>query len=212
MLKLIAKGLPGAIALLLACFAHAAEEPATSWELVEKEDGITVREREVPDSDIRAVKAETVMKAPAERIWQVLNNRQDYPEFMPYVEEVRLLEREPGMAIVYQRVDPPLVSERDYTIRVEADIDRENGRYERCWHIANDRGPDEREDIVRIPTSKGCWRLQRVATERTRVRYRVHTDPGGSVPSWLVNQANSNGVPKLLRSVEKRALDSDWTP
>lgn len=205
------KGLPGVVALALAAFAHAAEAPASTWDLAEREDGITVWEREIPNSDIRAVKAEMIMEAPAKRVWEVLNNREDYPEFMPYVEEVRLLERNEQAAIVYQRIDPPLISDRDYTIRVEADTDRREGRYQRCWRIANARGPDKREDIVRIRRSNGCWKLQRLSENRTRVRYRVHTDPGGSIPSWLVNQANSNSVPDLLRAVEKRARDPDWT-
>lgn len=35
---------------------------------------------------------------------------------MPYVEEVRVLEQDRDSAVVYQRVDPPLVSERGCTV------------------------------------------------------------------------------------------------
>lgn len=182
-----------------------------SWELVEDEDGIKVWSREVPDSDIREVRALTIMDVPASRIRQVLANTGDFPEFMPYVEEARVIESNRSGRVVYQRVDPPMVSPRDYVLRVTTEADRETGRYVRRWSIANRKDPPPREDVVRVRTNRGRWTLQRLSEERTRVEYYLFTEPGGSIPSWIVNYANSNSVPKLLKAVSKRARNPDWT-
>lgn len=190
--------------------AHTVDEPS-NWELAENENGIRVWTREVPDSQIRELKATSVIEAPVGRIRKVLSDTEAFPEFMPYVEQARILDSGPGWRIVYQLVDPPLVSPRDYTIRVTTSHDENSGQYVRRWTIANHHGPHEQEDVVRVKTNQGRWILEPVSDQRTRVTYYLYTNPGGSIPGWVANQANSNSVPKLLRAVANRARDPDWT-
>jgi len=40
---------------------------------------------------------------------------------------------------------------------------------------------------------------------KTKLTYRVCTDPGGDVPHWIVNQANQRYLPLMLEDIESFA-------
>jgi len=44
-----------------------------------------------------------------------------------------------------------------------------------------------KKDVVRIDNSVGKWIITPLEGGRTQVEYSIHVDPGGSLPSWLVN-------------------------
>ena len=39
-----------------------------------------------------------------------------------------------------------------------------------------------------------------------KVTYTLLTDPGASLPSWVINTANKNAVPDVLRAFHARAV------
>nr|GFD50123.1 hypothetical protein [Tanacetum cinerariifolium] len=43
----------------------------------------------------------------------------------------------------------------------------------------------EEKGFVRVTQVEGFWKLVPKGANETEVTYQVHTEPGGSVPSWL---------------------------
>lgn len=179
-------------------------EPA--WERVGETDGVQVWSREVPGGRVREVKAETSSTASPAQLLAVLQDVEHYREFMPHVVETRVLEKLDDGHYEYQRIDPPVASMRDYTVKVSVKTGAD-GTLERVWSEANDKGPPPREGAVRLTVNRGSWKLQPKAGG-TLVTYHVYIDPGGSVPGWLANKANRKSVPELLTAVKKRAQDA----
>jgi len=197
-----------AVALLLLAPPLSAAQP---WEKVAEDDGITVWSREVPDSPVLEVKAQTVMKIDIERVWTVVSDVDHFAEFMPYVEEARVLAKEGDSAVViYQRIDPPMVQQRDYALRVQFKRDTEKGIYTRRWQAAPERAPKARAGVLRLTNVSGSWNLERLDAGRTRVTYTLLSDPGGAIPGWASNFANRRSLPELLRAVSKRAKDPSY--
>ena len=194
------------VVLLAVLAAPGAEAPP--WRLVNDGDGIKVWTREVPGSAIREIKAETTAEVPPPRVWAVLDDVDNYPVFMPYVLEARNLASFEDGHYEYQLIDPPLVSRREYTLKVSYHVDRQAGTYERRWSPANDRGPPAKEGVIRVEVNRGSWRLEPVEGGRTRIRYYLYTDPGGAIPDWIANKANTTSVSDLLTAVRKRALSN----
>lgn len=184
------------------------------WQHVKNDEDLHVWARTVPESNIREVKAETIIEAPIDRIWDVLADVDSYSAFMPYLIEAREVPREPGEKrgrLEYFRVNPPLVSQRDYIIKIEAKQDREKGHYVRSWSAAPDAGVSRRGDSIRLDICDGSWTLEKLEGSKTKVTYWVYTDPAGSIPGWLANQANTRSVPDVLQAVRNRAQDPTWT-
>lgn len=193
--------------LIIVASIFAAPNP-NSWELVNEEDGIKIFRREVAGSDIAEAKAEIVINQPAERVWQVVTNNEKFVEFMPYMEEVRIMGTEGKYRFIYYRIDPPFVDEREYTLRVHDEISE--GLWIRRWSLADDKGPPKRDDCVHLKVSNGSWTIKRLGERKTHLTYWVFTDSGGSVPTWIANKANSMSLPDLMHAVASRAANPSW--
>jgi hypothetical protein len=197
--------------LLLAMLACLAVDNPNPWQAAGQKDAIHVWARDVPNSAIRELRAEGVIALPPERLWEVVTDTSHYMEFMPYVEEARRMgQAEGGGHYEYQRLAPPLVKKRDYIIKTQSNIDAEAGTWTHAWAAAADRGPPPRADAVRVTVVDGSWTLKRLDADHTHVTYRLFTDPGGAVPRWVANRANSQSIPDLMDAVARRAKDPNY--
>lgn len=181
------------------------------WEKAAEKDGIVIYNRKRPGSDIAEVRAVGVIDAPPWVVKNVIDDAGRYKEFMPYTKASEILKREPGAVVTYQRLDAPIIANRDYTIRI-VDESRKllDGRvvYKNVWRPANHLGPKEQDGVVRVKVNEGYWLLEDASDgKKTRVTYYLYTDPGGSLPAFVVNAANNNAIPDLFKAVEKAAQD-----
>jgi START domain len=200
------------LALALGLAASPAMADEAGWSRVVERDGIVVDARSVPGSSVDEVRAETEIAVAPTRVFAVLLDSDHFVEFMPYIVEASTVARETSSVwYLYQRISPPFVSDRDYTLRQKSSEDPQHGRYELQWEAANSRGPAARDGVVRVENCTGAYVVQGIDSgERTRLTYRLRTDPGGSIPKWLANQANRESVPALLQAIARRSADPGW--
>ncbi|MEE8410260.1 MAG: START domain-containing protein, partial [Myxococcota bacterium] len=125
--------------------------------------------------------------------------------WMPNMAEARILREEGDTRIVYQRVSPPIVDDRDYTLRIVAFEDQETGVFEQRLSLANDRGPPPVDGVVRVLVVEGGWLLEPVGKNKTRILYWLHTDPGGAVPGWAFNVGQQYTLPDQIEALRRRA-------
>lgn len=181
------------------------------WEKVnDDDDGLRVWNRDIPNSDVRELKAERVIDVSADKVWVAINDIEKYTEFMPYLSEVTILSRKPNQVVAYHRIDAPLISNRDYTLTITSALNSKEGHFFRHWITTNDEGPAPKKNFVRVTICEGSWTLEKMGPKKTRLRYWVHTHPGGSIPNWIVNKANSVSLPTLFSAIENRANDPSW--
>ena len=67
----------------------------------------------------------------------VIDDVDSYPQFMPYTVECRVLKREGDSVLTYQRISAPLVSDRDYTLRVRTTFKNGRGRHQLSQPMGN---------------------------------------------------------------------------
>src|SRR5439155_915259 len=75
-----------------------------------------------------------------------------------HLAESRVLERSPSELLVYQRLSPPVIADRDVTLRVT--WGEEGGVMWVRSSVANHLGPEELDGVVRIPLDEILWRLE----------------------------------------------------
>lgn len=127
----------------------------------------------------------------------------DYPRQIGVVErlaEVKVLERGPGYQIVYQRLSLPVISDRDYVVRVIT----KNVGTDRVvsFSALRDRGPGPKKGIVRVTHHKGSWQLRPVSGGReTWVRFQSTIDLGGWLPRWMARSKAGSELPKLFSNL-----------
>ncbi len=195
-----------AIALLVL-----SSSPDTGWELAAKEDGITVYSRSA-EENVAEVKAIGLIDAPPHEVWKVIRDYDNYKKTMPYTEESRIVAREGGDKVIYfySVVNAPLVDKRDYTIRLVDESDWKDGKgYLLVRWTASDKGPPAKEDLIRVKLNDGYWKLEpRDGGQRTFATYYLHTDPGGSIPRWVANRANTTAVPDVFFAIRKAVAEA----
>jgi len=60
--------------------------------------------------------------------------------------------------------------------------------------------------VVRLKIVTGSWTLEPIdGGKRTLATYQVLTDPGGRIPAFISNKANTTCLPELFARVRKRA-------
>ena len=196
----------GLLFLLLAPAARAADN--NDWKEVSRTPTLTVYTRDHAGSPVKEVRAVGTFDAPNWVVKNVLDDAEHYVEFMPHVVECKVISRDKtkGQAVVYARVSPPLISERDYTILVqdESRVTDKGPVYKTRWSPANDKGPAEKSGIVRIKNNEGTWQLEPTDNgQHTLGTYTLWTDAGGGVPAFILNSLNKKRLTELFETVEK---------
>lgn len=176
---------------------------------------LVISARSKAGSEVKEVRGVGVIDAPPWVVKNVIDDVARYKEFMPYTVESLILSTHDGYVVSYQRLDTPVVDDRDYTIKI-FDESREDadGRiiWKNRWSEANKLGPPLKPGVARVGINEGYWILEDSAGgARTKATYYVYTSPGGSIPTFLVNMANTQAVPELFRAVSKASKNPRYT-
>lgn len=192
--------------------AHA-EEP---WKEAAKTEvagrSLTVFARARAGSDVQEVLGKGSFDAPPWVIKNVVDDVARYSEFMPYTAKSTIESKGDGFVVSYQRLSVPLADDRDYTIKI-FDESKEDAAgnivWKNRWSSAGVTvGPKPIDGVVRVAVNEGYWQLEDLdGGKRTKATYYVYTNPGGAMPAFLVNAANTQAVPDLFKAVAKASSD-----
>ena len=206
--KLVAVFLSG---IALSVFAA---EPGHNedWKLIKQSSGVAIYSQTHAGSKLKEFKAIGEIDAPTETVHKVIDDVEAYTSFMPYTAECRVIERNRDSILTYQRVSPKIVSDRDYTLRIEKKSwPVENGlAYLNRWEPANEHGPAAKPGVFRVTVCEGSWLLEPAGEGKTRATYSVFTDSGIVGPAFIANTISTTGISKLFAAVRKQAKDPKY--
>ncbi len=187
----------------------AAAARAGDWEQVATGD-ISIKARPFTGAPgAREVWAEGTLPVSLQDIQTALTDHDQFKHFMPYVTESRLLSRgEDGTRVTYTRLDFPIISDRDYVLRVRDEpvmgADGVQVAFNQSWMPDNEVLP-ERSGVVRLRHNQGSWAFTPRAEGGVKFVYRFVVEPGGSIPGFLAGVGQKDAVVATVRGVEKRA-------
>lgn len=190
-------------------FAGRAAEIVDGWTVVDREGDLTIFSRPRKGSSILEVKGVGVIDAAPIAVKRVIDDTAEYPNFMPYVVETKTISQTGDTQRVgYQRLSPPFVGDRDYTVKVKCESKpcpvTGGTIYCNRWQAANDLGPAQKKGVTRVNITEGSWLMEPVTGGKTRATYTIFSDSGGGIPAMLLNKANKTAIPKLFEAVRKQ--------
>jgi hypothetical protein len=199
-------------AILFGCvllpLAARAAEVVDGWTVINRGDNLTTYTRPRKGSSILECKGVGLIDADPIVVKRVIDDTAEYPKFMPYVVETKTLSNTGDMRIGYQRLAPPIVGERDYTVRVRCEAKPcPTGGMIYCnrWEAANDLGPAEKKGVTRVKITEGSWLLEPAPDGKTRATYTIYSDSGGGIPTMILNSANKTAIPKLFEAIRQQS-------
>ena len=177
-----------------------------TWTLEHETNNMVVYSRAAANSVLREIIAESAIEAPP---WQVLSAILDYPAyptFMPYVVKNEIEKTHENKTWVFQQLSLPWpISDRYYTLVMShRDDPQYENSYEIRWDLSDEKSAQQGKGM-QMTLNRGGWRLVSAnAGQSTKILYYLNVDPGGSLPKWVNNMANTVSVPKVIEAVRKR--------
>lgn len=191
---------------------------------------IIVSSHTEPGSSVLQAKMTAVIKAPPEVVWQIITDINHYQDFMPQtrVSMVVAAAKIPGILlktpitakqvekligptpaplpripggkyVVYHFSDlhlPWPCSNRWYIIKGIMDETRAAQHYyHSSWSLV----------IGNLKEDSGDWTVEPFGANQTKVIYRLATDPGGQIPSFLVRHGTCVTLPDIIKAIRERA-------
>lgn len=196
-----ARTLIAALGLSL-CVPAFAAEPETPFELQLEQDDVKVSTRSNPNWPYAELQAIAEINAPPSEVVAAYADIGGYTAWRPHMVVADVIKKE-GDTFWYRGVaDPPVVSRRDMVMRLKFSSLGEE-RYGIEFHSEPTAAP-EQEGVVRVKKSDGSWLFEPLdGGKRTRITYRILTEPGGNVPAWMFNRTSVRGLPGIFTGLRK---------
>ena len=176
----------------------------SGWTLITKKERIRVFEKPMLVSPVPAFRVELVTPVSTEALLNVAWAVDQYPETLSsaYIVKAGFNHRNSAQHQQgWQIMDIPFLAPRLY----QFDHIRHLSRID--WISTQFNHPeDSPEQLIIPPVNFGSWEVLESDGE-TKLIYRVCTNPGGIVPSWIVRKTSRNYIPDMLLELEEAALN-----
>lgn len=188
-------------------------DPADGWTQDSAGKDVVIHSRPRAGSSVKEFRAVGTIDAAPAAVFAVLDDSEAYPSFMPYTSECRVLKRDKDTVLAYQRLELPVVSDRDYTLRSKHQ--RWQGPdgpiYWIRWEPANEQGPAEKPGVQRVNVCEGGWLLEPTEAGGTRAIYTIYTDSGGTIPPMLANNGSRVAIRKVFDAIRKQVKEPKYS-
>ena len=164
----------------------AAEYP---WKLRINKEDIAVYTRKVEASPILEYKANMSVQAPLDKVIRFFEDVKKMPQWYYQCVQAELL---PGdgteKQIIYFVLRLPWpVTDRDCVFSWVKSLDSVSGEVGYTLNAVSGKLPEQKGKI-RVVYLKSSWRFTPLKDGRTEVYFQQHSNPGGSIPTFLVNK------------------------
>ncbi len=196
------------ILTLLACLglgAPALADTAPEWRTDTTVDGIKVERRAVPGSSYDELKVSTRSKeslqALCDAVWAKDVGSKTEGDF-----KKRVVISETGSErLTYEQIHVPVVSDRDYVIKVTLVQPAQSGRCRIDFETVQHPDYPPAKDFVRLKSVRGHWLLEPLPDGQVGITYQLYSDPGGSVPAFLAKGGQRDSVIEFVKTILQRA-------
>jgi hypothetical protein len=176
---------------------------AEDWQVAKDQDGIKVSLSEVAGSKYKAYRGVTTIKASMAKVRSLQEDVAGACAWIHECKSQKLLKHEGDQSWTYTQFNTPWpVTARDSVLHITTS-EAADGSVTRTLEGVPNYIPEEK-GFVRVAQVEGFWKLVPKG-DLIEVTYQVHTEPGGSVPSWLANKFVVDAPFNTLQALKQRA-------
>lgn len=177
-----------------------------NWILIKKSKGLKVYTKMDQSSGLKSVKITGSIAADKLSVIDALNDVKNYTQWVyKCMESAKLEALSSNQYYYYVRTDMPFPFEdRDLVVLTTQSVDK-NGVY----HSISKAAPTKirsKHSVARIDSFSSHWKIYRRSAQSIRFEYVVAIDPGGYIPSWLVNLGVTIGPERTISDLEARSI------
>lgn len=177
----------------------------SDWKLKIEKEGIKIYTSTVPDSKVRAIKVEADFNATASQMVALVMNIKNSTDWVYHLKSGILIKQvSPSELYYYSEVNLPWpTANRDFVVHLKVNQNQDT-------KVVTIDGPavpgfvPVQKGIVRVSDSNGRWIITPSGNDQIKVVYTIHVNPGGSLPSWLVNMFATEGPLKIFENIKSQ--------
>jgi hypothetical protein len=165
-----------------------------SWQRIAVKDGVTYDKRAVSGSKFLEYRAVfEVQKSLSSTLTAIWDNANAPPG--AHVRKRTFLKKTADELLFHDDLAVKVVSDRELNLRMWKEPTAVR------FETRNDLGPPAQPGHVLLPAVRGSWVLEPVSGGGTKVTYMCYSEPGGSVPAFLVRGSQQDQVGKDVEHV-----------
>ena len=173
------------------------------WKLKTEKDGIKVYTSEVTGSKIKAIKVAANLNATAAQLVALIMDVNSSADWVYHTKSSVLVKQvSPTELYYYSEINLPWpAADRDFVAHLTVTQNPGTKVVTIDGPAVNGLVP-VKDGVVRVNDSKGKWVITPVGADQVNVVYTIHVNPGGSLPSWLVNMFATEGPMKIFSNMK----------
>lgn len=185
------------VLVLTICFAMGIQ--AQSWTLSKDKNGIKVYTKSTSEYRMPASKVTATFNASYDKVVDAIWNVETYTDYVPDCAEIKVLKRNDSNEIIYYGLfnTPWPAADRDLVTQIKK-VDIANGVRIDMTNKSN--YIEVKDKATRIPIYFGSWEIVDLEG-KVKVTLEYQTDPGGSVPDWMIQGAATKSPYNTVESL-----------
>ncbi|ASU32391.1 START domain-containing protein [Mucilaginibacter xinganensis] len=178
-----------------------------NWELKKNENGIAVYTRKPVNGALKELRVICELDATKAQLISTLQDIGNYTDWVYSNKKSEILKSVGPHKIIYYTESslPWPIKNRDLVVQLDINPGPE------ILDIQAKSLPEylpQNKKFIRVPYSLAKWKVTEAPNNKLKVDYTFSVDPGGSIPSWLVNATMAigpyNSFVKLREVLEKK--------
>jgi len=177
--------------------------------LKKDKDGIKVYTCDNTESKFKSLKAEFLLEEiTPDQLKSFLLDGDNYVTWQYDMIESKVLQRINDHEIIVRSViDAPWpVTNREMIAHLSVNENGVPGEL-RVDVTSSDYDYPSEEGLVRVPFSEARWEVTTTSENNLSIQYFLRIDPGGSIPTWLVNMAMAEGPYTSFKNLRKQLTE-----
>lgn len=197
--------------LLLAQLVSSFTFQENGWALRKESDGIKVYTRKSPGVTVKEVRVTGTFPSSLSSIVSILQDKQSHPSWIYHCKSAKELKRISDLEqYCYQEISLPWPCEnRDLVTHYQIKQDSST----KVVHIYVSGAPNyipPVDGLVRIQSVSAQWTITPKGPKNTAVEYVVNVDPGGNIPTWLINMGVMEGPYETLINMKAKLQEPKY--
>ena len=180
------------------------------WEKVYSRDGFDILVAEAPNSNFKAFRARGVVEGNITKYLTLYRNVEDMKGWSPKLIDKYVIKAiSDTEAITYQADDIPWpAQDRDMVLRNKLYLDRKNKVLKVLTYSVKMKSHPPNKDYIRAIINWGEFSIRPINPNQTYIDFKIHAEPKGTIPAWIVNQIQRKWPYKFLKNSERAARNT----
>ncbi len=191
------------LTIFCAVVIHLESIAQDGWKLKAEDEGIKVYTRSTPNSGFKAVKVDCEINATASQLVAIIMDIKNSVNWAYHTKSSMVLKQvSPADLYYYAVVQVPWpVENRDFICHIMVKQNPQTKVVTIDAPCIGDYIP-EKPGMVRVKQSVGKWTLTPAGSNKIKVEYTLALNPGGNVPSWVINLFAAEGPMHTFKGLE----------